>query len=152
MKLLPDELEGERRLRNVKVGDRVKIWDFVNLYGCEIGDDSMIGAFVEIQAGVVIGRRCRIQSHSFICSGVTIEDDVFVGHGVMFVNDNHPQAGNQDWTLSPVYVCHGASIGSHATILGGIDIGAGSVVGAGAVVTRDVPAGATVVGNPARIK
>ena len=140
-------------VRNVRVGSDVKIWDFVNLYGCEIGDESMVGTFVEIQAGVTIGRRCRIQSHSFICEGVTIEDDVFVGHGVMFVNDNRPSAlpGHAEtWELKPVLVQAGAAIGSNATILGGVTIGAGALVGAGAVVTRDVPPGETVRGVPAK--
>ena len=139
-------------LRDVRVGENVKIWDFVNLYGCEIGDDSMIGTFVEIQAGVTIGRRCRIQSHSFLCEGVRLADDVFVGHGVMFVNDNRPsttpgtaRAGRAE----PVIVGAGAAIGSNATILGGVTIGAGALVGAGAVVTADVAPGATVVGVPA---
>ncbi len=137
-------------LRDVTLGENVTLWRFVNLYGCEIGDDSMIGTFVEIQSGVRVGRRCRVQSHSFLCEGVTLEDDVFVGHGVMFINDNHPRLG-EEWQLSPVLVREGASIGSNATILGGVTIGARATVGAGAVVTRDVPDGATVVGSPARI-
>ena len=140
-------------LRDVRVGNDVRIWDFVNLYGCEIGDESMIGTFVEIQAGVTIGRRCRIQSHTFVCEGVTIEDDVFVGHGVMFVNDNRPSAlpGHAEtWELRPVLVEAGAAIGSNATILGGVTIGAGALVAAGAVVTRDVAPGATVKGVPAQ--
>jgi len=136
-------------LRDVTLGENVTLWRFINLYGCEIGDDSMIGTFVEIQAGVKIGRRCRVQSHSFLCDGVTLEDDVFVGHGVMFINDNHPRLG-RPWDLSGVLVKAGASIGSNATILGGVTIGERATVGAGAVVTRDVPDEATVVGNPAR--
>jgi acetyltransferase-like isoleucine patch superfamily enzyme len=136
-------------LRDVELGDRVQIWNFTNLYECVIGDDSMIGTYVEIQAGVVVGKRCRVQSHSFLCEGVTLEDDVFVGHGVMFINDNQPRL-NQPWTLLPVLVKTAASIGSNATILGGVTIGRGATIGAGAVVTRHVPDGATVVGVPAR--
>ena len=134
----------------MKVGDGVVIRDFVNLYECEIGDEAMIGTFVEIQRGVVVGRRCRVQSHAFLCEGVVLEDDVFVGHGVMFINDRSPKVGSGAWTLEGVRVCEGASIGSNATIMGGVTIGAGALVGAGAVVTGDVPAGATVVGSPAR--
>ena len=140
-------------IRNVRVGRAVRIWDFVNLYECEVGDETMVGTFVEIQSGVTIGRRCRIQSHTFICEGVTIEDDVFVGHGVMFVNDNRPSAlpGHAEtWELKPVLVEAGAAIGSNATILGGVTIGAGALVGAGAVVTRDVAPGTTVRGVPAK--
>ena len=137
-------------LRKVTLGENVTLWSFVNLYGCEIGDDSMIGTFVEVQAGVRIGRRCRVQSHSFLCEGVTLEDDVFVGQGVMFINDNHPRLG-RSWELSPVLVKAGASIGSNATILGGVTIGERATVGAGAVVTRDVPDDATVAGNPATL-
>ena len=148
-----DRDSNRQKIRDVLVGQDVRIWDFVNLYGCQIGDESMIGTFVEIQAGVVIGRRCRIQSHTFICEGVTIEDGVFVGHGVMFVNDNLPRATAEhaaSWELRPVLVRRGAAIGSNATILGGVTIGEAAMVGAGAVVTRDVPDGATVVGSPAR--
>lgn len=140
-------------LRNVRVGRDVKIWNFVNAYECEIGDESMIGAYVEIQAGVKIGARCRIQSHSFLCEGVTLEDEVFVGHGVMFMNDNHPRATTEHhsgWTMLPVLVKRGASIGSRAAVLGGVTVGERATVGAGAVVTRNVPDGATVVGVPAR--
>jgi acetyltransferase-like isoleucine patch superfamily enzyme len=136
-------------LRDVKLGENVRLWSFINLYGCEIGDDSMIGTFVEVQSGVKIGRGCRVQSHSFLCEGVTLEDDVFVGHGVMFINDNHPRLG-RPWELSRVLVRAGASIGSNATILGGVTIGERATVGAGAVVTRDVPDDAIAVGNPAR--
>lgn len=151
----------QRIASDVVLGRDVKIWAFVNLYGCEIGDESMIGAYVEIQSGAKIGRRCRIQSHSFVCEGVTIQDDVFVGHGVMFINDAHPQAVNaegrpqtrEDWSdrLQRTVVKRGVSIGSNATILGGITIGEHATVGAGAVVTKDVAVGMTVVGNPARI-
>jgi acetyltransferase-like isoleucine patch superfamily enzyme len=139
---------------DVKLGRDVAIFEFVNLYGCEIGDESRIGAFVEIQRDVVIGRRVRVQSHTFICSGVQIEDDVFVGHNVTFINDRHPSAEaarTGTWTLEPTTVKCGASIGSGAVILCGLTIGAGARIGAGAVVTRDVPPGAAVVGVPARM-
>ncbi len=143
---------------SVTLGANVVIRDFVNLYGCTIGDASMIGPFVEIQSGVVIGKRCKIQSHSFLCSGVTLEDGVFVGHGVMFTNDKSPRSLRDDgtvqtaddWECLPTLVRKNASIGSNATILPGITIGEGAMVGAGSVVTKDVPAGATVVGNPAK--
>ncbi|MEO7649571.1 MAG: acyltransferase [Bryobacteraceae bacterium] len=133
--------------------------DLVNLYGCSIGDGTRIGTFVEIQRGAIIGANCKISSHSFICDGVTIEDQVFVGHGVMFINDMDPRAANadgtmqteSDWTLAPTRVKARASIGSNATILGGVTIGEGALVGAGAVVTRDVPAFAVVAGVPARV-
>ena len=145
---------------DVKLGSGVRLFGFVNLYGCEIGDDSKIGTFVEIQKQVRIGRRCKISSHTFICSGVTIEDDVFVGHGVMFTNDLLPRATNEDgspqteadWTCLPTVVKKGASIGSNATLLCGITIGEHAIVGAGSVVTRNVPAGAVVAGNPARVR
>jgi len=143
---------------DVKLGRGVRMYAFVNLYGCTIGDETSIGTFVEIQKGVTIGARCKIQSHSFICEGVTIEDEVFVGHGVMFINDPHPRAASAgrlqtaaDWQVVPTLVRRGASIGSGAAILCGVTIGEGAMVGAGAVVTRDVPAGATVAGVPARI-
>jgi len=130
---------------------------FVNLYGCSIGDDCRIGSFVEVQKNVVIGARCKIQSHTFVCEGVTIEDEVFIGHGVMFINDRDPRATQDgvpqteaDWVLEPTTICRRASIGSGAVILGGVTVGAGALVGAGAVVTRDVPPGAVVTGNPAR--
>lgn len=151
------------RFRNiaadVELGSGVKVYDFVNLYGCRIGDESRIGTFVEIQKGATIGARCKIQSHAFICEGVTIEDEVFVGHHVCFTNDRYPRAatdagelrGEGDWALEPTVVRRGASIGSGAVILPGLEIGAGALVGAGAVVTRSVPAGATVVGSPARV-
>jgi acetyltransferase-like isoleucine patch superfamily enzyme len=147
-----------RLLNGVEFGDGAKVYSFTNLYGCEVGDGSQIGTFVEIQAGAKIGARCKIQSHTFVCEGVTIGDGAFVGHGVTFVNDKRPRAtagdgGLQtadDWELEETVVEAGASIGSGATILGGVTIGAGALVGAGAVVTRDVAPGATVAGNPAR--
>lgn len=145
---------------NVTLEEGVLIFhrDLVNLYGCRVGAGTKIGAFVEIQKGAVIGRQCKISSHSFICEGVTIEDEVFVGHGVMFINDPRPKATaagrlqtEADWTVVPTKVCRGASIGSGAAILCGITIGADALIGAGAVVTRDVPPGATVAGVPARL-
>ncbi len=143
---------------DVKLGEGVKIYAFTNLYGCEIGDESKVGTFVEIQKGARIGRRCKISSHTFICEGVTIEDEVFIGHGVTFTNDRRPQATNPDgslqtdadWKCEPTIVKARASIGSGATLLCGITIGEGAIVGAGSVVTKDVPPGATVAGNPAR--
>lgn len=143
---------------NVKLGQRVRIFGFTNLYGCEIGDDTKVGTFVEIQKGAKIGARCKVSSHSFICEGVTLEDEVFIGHGVMFTNDLLPRATtaegglqtDADWSCIPTLVKRRASIGSNATILCGITIGEGAMIGAGAVVTKDVPAGAVVVGNPAR--
>lgn len=132
--------------------------ELINLYGCRIGDETSIGPFVEIQRGAIIGARCKVSSHSFICEGVTIEDEVFVGHGVMFINDLEPRAavdgrraGDSDWTLTPTRVERGASIGSGAVILCGVTIGRDALVGAGAVVTRDVAAGAVVAGTPARL-
>lgn len=146
---------------DVRLGERVRILhpDLVNLYGCVIGDDTRIGTFVEIQRNATIGARCKIQSHSFICEGVTIEDEVFIGHGVMFTNDRFPLATNPDgkprteanWLLEPVLVKRGAAIGSNATIVCGVTLGEGSLVGAGAVVTRDVPPFAIVAGVPARV-
>ena len=140
---------GYRLIDDVDFGDDVVVYSFTNLYGCRIGDRTRIGPFVEIQRGAVVGADCKIQSHTFICDGVTIEDDVFVGHGVMFVNDKRPRADGE-WELLPTVVERGASIGSGAVILGGLTIGAGALVGAGAVVTRDVAHGETVVGVPAR--
>ncbi len=134
---------------NVKIGKRTKLWRYVNLYGCTIGDDSMIGTYVEIQSGVTVGNKVRIQSHTFICEGVTIEDNVFIGHGVMFINDKYPRAEG-DWKLLKTVIKKGASIGSNATILGGVTIGEGALVGAGSVVTKDVSAYTVVVGNPAK--
>ncbi len=144
---------------DVRLGNNVKIYAFVNLYGCEIGDDSRIGAFVEIQKGACIGQRVKVSSHSFICEGVTIEDEVFIGHGVMFINDKYPRATNSsgnlqseaDWKCIATLVKRLVSIGSNATILCGVTIGEGAIVGAGSVVTRDVPAWTVVAGNPARI-
>lgn len=144
--------------KNVVLGTDVKLVGFLNLYGCTIGDETSIGPFVEVQTGAQIGRRCKIQSHTFICEGVTIEDGVFVGHGVVFTNDKRPRATDEDgalmprtgWTLLPTCVRRGASIGSGAVILPGIVIGEAAVVGAGAVVTRDVPDRTVVLGNPAK--
>jgi UDP-2-acetamido-3-amino-2,3-dideoxy-glucuronate N-acetyltransferase len=151
--------EFSRVAADVVLGRDVKIYDFVNLYGCRVGDETRVGAFVEIQKGASVGARCKISSHTFICEGVLIEDEVFVGHGVMFINDRRPRAtrpdgspqAEEDWTLERTVVRRGASIGSNATILCGVEIGARALVGAGAVVTRSVPPGATVAGNPARI-
>lgn len=143
---------------DVRLGRNVGLHAFVNLYGCEVGDDTRIGTFVEIQKNAIIGARCKIQSHTFVCEGVTIEDEVFVGHGVMFINDRDPRATTEgrlqseaDWTLLRTRVCRGASIGSGAIILGGVTIGAGALVGAGAVVTRDVAPHTVVAGVPARL-
>ncbi|MEP7327312.1 MAG: acyltransferase [Gemmatimonadota bacterium] len=160
--MIPDE-ERDRLLcriaADVKLGRNVRIYAFVNLYGCEIGDETSIGTFVEIQKGARIGARCKVQSHTFICEGVTIEDEVFVGHNVNFINDRYPRATNPDgswqtdadWQVMATRVRRGASIGTGATLLGGVTIGERAIVGAGAVVTGDVPPGATVVGNPARV-
>lgn len=144
---------------DVKLGTAVKIHDFVNLYGCEIGDNTKIGAFVEIQKGVRIGRNCKISSHSFICEGVKIDDGVFIGHHVVFINDRYPKATagsgelqtEEDWTVIPTTVRKSASIGSGAVILCGLEIGEGALIGAGSVVVKNVPARAIVAGNPARI-
>ena len=149
----------QRIAPDVKLGKGVKIYAFTNLYGCEIGDDVKIGTFVEIQKGARVGNRCKISSHSFICEGVQIEDEVFVGHGVIFINDLYPRATTAqgelqteaDWTCVPTWVKKGASIGSGATILCGLTIGQRAVIGAGSVVTKDVPDDAVVAGNPARI-
>jgi len=143
---------------DVKLGRNVRIQAFVNLYGCEIGDETRIGPFVEVQKGAKIGERCKISSHNFICVGVTIETEVFVGHGVTFVNDRYPRATNSagqlkteaDWNCQTTLVKRGASIGSGATLLGGLTIGENAIVGAGTVVTHDVPANTTVTGNPAK--
>ena len=144
---------------DVVLGDNVKLSKFINLYGCSIGDNTKIGAFVEIQKNATVGRNCKISSHTFICEGVTIEDDVFVGHGVIFINDTYPRATTtdrrmqteEDWKVEPTFVRKGASIGSGATILCNVTIGEKATVGAGSVVTRDVPPRAIVAGNPAKI-
>ena len=149
----------QRIASDVKLGKNVKIFAFVNLYGCEIGEETKIGTFVEIQKGAKIGARCKISSHTFICEGVTIESEVFIGHSVTFINDRIPRATAEDgklqteadWECQKTLVKRGASIGSNVTILGGVTIGEGALVGAGSVVTKDVPSGATVVGNPAKI-
>lgn len=139
---------------DVKLGQNVVLYEFVNLYGCSIGDETRIGTFVEIQRNVIIGRHCRIQSHTFICSGVTIEDEVFVGHGVMFINDRHPQVATAEagvWKLEPIHVGRRVSIGTGAIIMAGVTIGPRAVIGAGAVVTHDVQDGEVVAGVPARL-
>ena len=144
---------------SVILGQNVFLSDFINLYGCTIGDNTKIGPFVEIQKNVTVGMNCKIQSHSFICEGVTIEDEVFVGHGVMFINDRYPRAATDsgalqteaDWQVVPTVIQKGASLGSNATILCGVTVGAGAVVGAGSVVTKDVPPHTIVAGNPARV-
>jgi acetyltransferase-like isoleucine patch superfamily enzyme len=156
---MSDVASVQRIAPDVKVGKNVRIHAFVNLYGCSIGDESRIGTFVEIQKNASIGQRCKIQSHTFICEGVTIEDEVFVGHNVNFINDKYPRATAQggglqteaDWTVLPTHVGRGASIGTGAIILGGVTIGEGSIIGAGAVVTHDVPPHSVVAGNPARV-
>jgi len=152
---MTEERRWQRIAPDVKLGKDVTIYDFVNLYGCEIGDGSQIGPFVEIQNGVVIGQRVKVQSHSFICEGVTIEDEAFIGHGAMFVNDKYPVSILPPGMSLPererTQVCRGASVGSNATILGNLTIGEGAIVGAGSVVTHDVPPRAIVAGNPARI-
>ncbi|MEP7373108.1 MAG: acyltransferase [Chitinophagaceae bacterium] len=149
----------KQSLNNVTVGENVRIFNFVNAYGCSIDDGSKVGAFVEIQKGVFIGKNCKISSHSFLCEGVHIEDNVFVGHGVMFTNDLFPRATNADgsqqteadWKVIETHVKKGASIGSNATILAGITIGENALIGAGSVVTKDVPPNTIVAGSPARI-
>jgi UDP-2-acetamido-3-amino-2,3-dideoxy-glucuronate N-acetyltransferase len=144
---------------DVRLGKDVRLARFINLYGCEVGDETKIGAFVEIQKNARVGRRCKISSHTFICEGVTIDDDVFIGHGVTFINDVYPRATTEsgrlqtenDWTAEPTQVRKGASIGSGATILCNVTIGEQAIVGAGSVVTRDVPARTIAAGNPARV-
>jgi acetyltransferase-like isoleucine patch superfamily enzyme len=149
-----------RLIDDVELGSNVTVGPFTNLYGCVIADDTRIGPFVEIQRGVVVGARCKLQSHSFVCSGVTIEDEVFVGHGVMFINDKFPAAttdsgvlkSDADWELLPIVVERGATLGSGVIVLGGVRIGRDALIGAGAVVTRDVAPGELVVGVPARVR
>jgi acetyltransferase-like isoleucine patch superfamily enzyme len=144
---------------DVQLGSDVKIGEFVNLYGCAIGDNTKIGPFVEIQKNARVGRNCKIQSHTFICEGVTIEDDVFVGHNVTFINDRYPRATTcegtlqteQDWECTPTLIKKGSSVGSSVTLLCGITVGENSIVGAGSVVTRDVPANVIIAGNPAKV-
>src|SRR5512136_1213253 len=144
---------------DVKLGENVKIQNFVNLYGCEIGDDTRIGVFVEVQKNAHIGKYCKISSHTFICEGVTIEDNVFIGHSVVFINDTYPRATNfngelqteEDWKVEPILVKKGASIGSNSTILSNVTIGENAIIGAGSVVTGDVPANTIFAGNPARM-
>jgi acetyltransferase-like isoleucine patch superfamily enzyme len=157
---MDDSTGALRRIaKDVRLGRNVVIRDFVNLYGCSIGDESRIGSFVEIQKNAIVGARCKISSHAFICEGVTIEDECFVGHLVCFINDRRPRSvnaagrlqGPADWSVTPTLVRRGASIGSGAIIMCGVTIGEGAMIGAGAVVTRDVPAGATVAGVPARV-
>jgi acetyltransferase-like isoleucine patch superfamily enzyme len=152
-------MDTRRIAKDVKLGKDVKIYDFVNLYGCTIGDNTKIGTFVEVQKNAQIGRNVKISSHTFICEGVTIEDDVFIGHNVSFINDKFPRATNStgqpqteaDWKVVPTIVRRAASIGTSSTILCGVTIGENSIVGAGSVVTKDVPPNAIVVGNPARV-
>jgi UDP-2-acetamido-3-amino-2,3-dideoxy-glucuronate N-acetyltransferase len=149
-----------RLIDDVSFGENVIVYSFTNLYGCRIGDNTRIGPFVEIQRGAIIGSNCKIQSHTFICDGVEIEDEVFVGHGTLFINDNYPRAttdqgelqSEDDWTLLPIIVGRRATLGSGALVLGGVNIGEGATVGAGAVVTRDVALGETVIGVPARVR
>ena len=157
--MMTEELAVQRIAPDVQLGCGVQIRDFTNLYGCEIGDEVKIGTFVEIQRGARIGNRCKISSHTFICEGVTLEDEVFIGHNVTFTNDRFPRATNgqgqlqtdRDWKCERTHVKRGASIGSGATLLCGITVGARAIVGAGSVVTRDVPDDAVVAGNPARL-
>jgi acetyltransferase-like isoleucine patch superfamily enzyme len=144
---------------DVKLGKDVKIFAFVNLYGCTIGDGTKVGTFVEIQKNAFIGKNCKISSHTFICEGVTVEDDVFIGHNVTFINDMYPRSTAEggvlqteaDWKVVPTFIRQGASVGSSATILAGVTVGEGAIVGAGAVVTKDVPPWTIVAGNPAKV-
>jgi acetyltransferase-like isoleucine patch superfamily enzyme len=146
-------------LTNVKLGNDVKLSKFINLYGCEIGDGTKIGAFVEIQKNAFVGRNCKVSSHTFVCEGVTLEDNVFIGHGVTFINDSYPRSTNNDgsmqteadWKVETTRVKKGASIGSGSTILSKVTVGENAIVGAGSVVTKDVPANAIVAGNPAKV-
>lgn len=154
-----NENNATQSLNNVLVGENVKIYNFVNAYNCEIGDNTKVGTFVEIQKGAKIGKNCKISSHSFICEGVTIEDEVFIGHNVTFINDRFPRAANtngslqtdEDWLMETTIVKKGASIGSSVTILCGVSIGEGAIVGAGSVVTKNVEANQIVAGNPAKV-
>jgi acetyltransferase-like isoleucine patch superfamily enzyme len=158
MKLIT-EITEKKNLNNITIGENVKIFDFVNLYGCSIDDGSKVGTFVEIQKGASIGKNCKISSHTFICEGVHIADNCFIGHSVVFINDKLPRAVNPDgsmqteadWKMENTYVSEGVSIGSNATIMCGISIGKGSIIGAGSVVTKNVPEGVIVAGNPAKI-
>ena len=161
MKAEPEEFTARYQMisDDVVLGAGVRLSSFINLYGCAVGSETTIGSFVEVQRGARIGARCKISSHSFVCEGVTIEDECFVGHGVTFINDLHPRAtsadgtvqSDDDWELARTYVRKGASIGSGSTILGGVEIGSGALVGAGALVARDVPAGMLAIGVPARV-
>ena len=165
MRRLRNNMEGEIAMNeyccisnDVRLGENVKLSKFINLYGCSIGDNTKLGAFVEVQKNAYIGSNCKISSHTFVCEGVTIEDDVFIGHGVMFINDTYPRAiangalqTEADWAVEPTLVRRGASIGSNCTILSHVTIGENAIVGAGSVVTKDVPADTIVAGNPARI-
>jgi acetyltransferase-like isoleucine patch superfamily enzyme len=154
-----NQMENKKVAPTVTLGQNVYLADFINLYGCKIGDNTRIGAFVEVQKNSVIGCNCKIQSHTFICEGVTIEDEAFIGHGVMFINDRYPRAATAagslqteaDWQVVPTLIKRGASIGSNATILCGVTVGEAAIVGAGSVVTKDVPARTVVAGNPAKI-
>jgi acetyltransferase-like isoleucine patch superfamily enzyme len=149
----------KKNINNVKLGENVKIFDFVNLYGCSIGDNSKVGTFVEIQKNASVGKNCKISSHTFICEGVHIGDNVFIGHNVTFINDKHPRAANSDgsmqteadWKVVETFIKSGASVGSSSTIMCGITVGENAIVGAGAVVTKDVPANTIVAGVPAKI-
>lgn len=149
----------KKNINNVKLGENVKIFDFVNLYGCTIGDNTKVGTFVEIQKNAFVGKNCKISSHTFICEGVHIGDNVFIGHNVTFINDKHPRSANPDgtmqteadWQVVETYIKNGASIGSSSTILCGVTVGENSIVGAGAVVTKDVPANTIVAGVPAKV-